>query len=260
MNPIPSAAPVLPPAYRLARCGAVASSNDEASRLAAAGAADGTLVWAEAQTVGRGRHGRGWDSPPGNLYLSLVLRPACTPAEALQFGFAAGLGVADAVAGLAPASSDVRLKWPNDVLLNGRKLSGILLESSVRAGRGKPDWVVLGIGVNVAHCPEVPAGRLPATSLAAEGSPGIEVGQVLEAVARGFHPWRQRWEEAGFAPLRAAWLARAAGLGREIEVRQADLALTGRFLDLDADGALILGLPGGGRQRVDMGDVFPAER
>ncbi len=121
------APPKLPPAYQLVALERVASTNDEALRLAAEGAEDGTLVWAREQTGGRGRQGRVWSSPPGNLYFSLVLRPDCAPAEAAQLGFVAGVALGEAIGSVAPPLIDVNYKWPNDLLLNGRKAAGILL-------------------------------------------------------------------------------------------------------------------------------------
>src|SRR5206468_1374206 len=141
----------------------IGSTNDEATALARAGAGSGTLVWAAEQNTGRGRRGRSWRSPPGNLYLSLVQRPECSPASAAQLGFVAALGLGDAITelGLRPS-----YKWPNDVLVNRRKLAGILLESEMTAGGGL-DFVVIGVGVNIAVAPE--GVEFPTTSLVAEG-------------------------------------------------------------------------------------------
>jgi BirA family biotin operon repressor/biotin-[acetyl-CoA-carboxylase] ligase len=227
----------------------VGSTNDEAKTLARAGAPSGTVVWADEQTAGRGRRGRVWRSPPGNLYLSLIARPDCAPAQAAQLGFAAALALGDAIAGLGLSPS---YKWPNDVLLNGRKLAGILLESEMTAGGGL-DFVVIGVGVNVAIAPG--GIEYPATSLAA-ACVATTPADLLAAFTRHFANWQQRWREEGFAPLRTAWLAAASGLGDEILVRLARQTLCGRFLDLDADGALLLGAAGGHR-RIAAGEVFP---
>ena len=148
--PIESAGPRLPPAYRLIALDRVESTNDEAKRLAESGAEEGTLVWAREQTKGRGRQDRDFASPPGNLYMSLVLRPECLVAEAAQLSFVAALGVGDGVGSAAPPMIEVHYKWPNDVLFNGRKGSGILLESKISSGGGL-EWLVLGIGVNLSE-------------------------------------------------------------------------------------------------------------
>ena len=139
------AAPLLPPFYRLLGFAELDSTNEEAKRQATAGAPEGALVWARAQSAGRGRRGRRWVSEPGNLYLSILLRPSFPPATAAQLGFAAALAVGEAAAAALPAGADVAYKWPNDVLISGRKASGILLESQA-AGEGRLDWLVVGIG------------------------------------------------------------------------------------------------------------------
>ena len=245
--------PALPEAYRLHHFAAVGSTNDEAKTLARAGAPEGTLVWAGEQTAGRGRRGRVWRSPPGNLYLSLVLRPGGAPPRAAQLGFVAALGLGNALAPLAEAATALRYKWPNDVLLNGKKLAGILLESETAAS-GRVDFVVVGIGVNLVFAPEDV--EFPATSLAAEGVAGVTPPVLLEAFVRHFENWATRWREEGFAPVRAAWLARAEGLGAAIRVRLDRTTHIGRFLDLDADGALVLE-SAEGRRRIAAGEVFP---
>lgn len=246
--------PRLPPAYRLVARDSVASTNAEAARLAADGAEDGTLVWARQQTAGRGRHGRDWDSPPGNLYLSLVLRPECPVNRAAQLGFAAALAVGDAVGSVGPALLEITYKWPNDVLLNDRKVAGILLESRTDSG-GSLDWLVLGVGVNVAsHPKEV---RTPATDLRFEGAPpAVDAVDVLESFARHFMAWTNRWLDDGFAPLRRAWLNHAHALGEEIEARLPRETLRGTFRDIDEHGALVLELRDGTRRVVTAGDIY----
>jgi len=248
------AEPTLPEGFRLCHYATLGSTNGEAKALARAGAPDGTLVWADEQTAGRGRRGRVWLSPPGNLYLSLVMRPAGAPSRAAQLGFVAALGLGDALAALAGPALHLRYKWPNDLLANGRKFAGILLESETSAN-DSVDFVVVGIGVNIVCAPgDV---EFPATSLIAEGVAGVTPPVLLEGFARHFEGWARRWGEAGFAPLRMAWLARASGLGERVRVRLERSTLFGRFLDLDDDGALVLDAAEG-RRRIAAGDVFPA--
>jgi len=247
-------APVLPDGFGLHRFDRVGSTNDEAKSLARAGAADGTLVWAGEQTAGRGRRGRVWQSPPGNLYLSLVLRPDGAPSRVAQLGFVAALGLGDALTLLAGPALPLRYKWPNDLLVGGKKLAGILLESET-SGAASVDFVVVGIGVNIRSSPDDV--EFPATSLAAEGVTDVTPAQVLAAFAQVFGDWARRWRAEGFAPVRAAWLARATGLGTAIRVRLERTTLRGRFLDLADDGALVLD-GAGGRQCIAAGEVFPA--
>lgn len=246
--------PKLPPAYRLVARATVGSTMDEARALAEAGAEDGTLVWAREQAGGRGRQGRPWDSPPGNLYMTLILRPECTPNQAAQLGFAAGVALGDAIGSVCPPL-DVLYKWPNDVLLNGRKVAGVLLESKSTAD-GKLDWLLLGLGANVESFPKDSA--YPATSLRFEGTPAeVTAVDLLEAFARHFMNWASRWLEEGFGPLRNAWLAHAAAKGETIEVRLPNESLAGVFVDLDQDGRLLLRLSDGRLRTIAAGDVFP---
>lgn len=246
--------PHLPPAYRLVAHESLSSTNEEARRLAQEGAEDGTLVWAREQSQGRGRRGRDWASPRGNLYLSLVLRPDCSLADAAQLGFVAALGMGDAIGSVVPPLIEVVYKWPNDLLVNGRKAAGILLESQ-GAQDTACDWLVLGIGVNVASFPGET--EFPATSLHYEGCPAdVTEVMLLEAFGRHFLGWVNRWLEDGFAPVRKAWCNHAYRLGEEIEVRLPQESLSGTFQDLDETGALILGLPGGGSRRVTAGEIY----
>jgi BirA family transcriptional regulator, biotin operon repressor / biotin---[acetyl-CoA-carboxylase] ligase len=251
-----NAAPRLPEAYRLLSYERLASTNDEAKRLARGGAEDGTVVWAREQTIGRGRRGRPWIGLPGNLFVSFILRPDCPPAQASQLGFVAALGLADAVAASAPRGADLSCKWPNDVLLNGRKFAGILLESEARASETL-DWLVLGVGVNVAEHPG--ATDYPTTSLRDESCDMADAGAMLEAFACRFAVWSEHWRDEGFAPIRAAWLQRATGIGQPIAVRLDRERIEGLFVGLEADGALALETSAGAR-RIAAGDVFPVSR
>ncbi len=249
-----TAPPRLSPFYRLVSFAEIDSTNDEAKRRAGEGAPQGTLVWARAQSAGRGRRGRSFVSPPGNLYMSILLRPDRPAASAAQLGFAAALALGDAMLPLLPRPEGLRYKWPNDVLIDGRKVSGILLESQA-AGAGRLDWLVVGIGVNLVSFPEQV--DYPAISLAAAGARSVTVEALLEAIAGRFQSWYERWREEGFAPLRAAWLARVQGLGEAIRVRLQGEEASGRFAGLDEDGALLLE-DGMTQRRIGAGDVFPA--
>ena len=251
-----SAAGSLPAFFRLERFDEIDSTNEEAKRQAAAGAPEGTLIWGRMQVQGRGRRGRPWISPPGNLYLSLLLRPERSPATAAQLGFAAALAIGEAVLPLLPPTVPLAYKWPNDVLVGGRKVSGILLESQA-AGEGRLDWLVVGIGVNVATFPADSA--YPATSLVAAGAAPVTIEALRDAVARALHFWYELWLAQGFAPLRSVWLARAHGLGQPLRVRLAQGDSEGRFAGLDEQGALLLET-GTAQRRITAGDVFPAGR
>lgn len=241
-----SGAPALPAGFALVALDRVGSTNDEARRLALGGAAPFTVVTAAEQTAGRGRRGRPWVSPRGNLHCSLIVAPGRPLAEAAQLSFVAGLSLAEALAGLIDAQ--VACKWPNDVLACGRKVAGMLLETV-----GQGELLVLGIGVDVREAPD-PALH-PSASLAEFGFRGGP-DEVLAAFCASFAVWFGRWSAEGFAPVRAAWLGRATGLGAAAEVRLPAETLTGLFAGLDEQGALLLDLPAGGHRRVLAGDVF----
>ena len=238
----------LPTPFRLIWRESVGSTNDEARRLAEDGsAADFIVVAADRQTSGRGRRGRHWVSPPGNLHCSVLLS-APKLEVAVQLGFVASIALVDALVHILPVGQ-FRSKWPNDVLMNGRKVAGMLLEP---VGQG---WIVLGLGVDVASAPPPDQVTMPAAALSELGWNGDALS-VLSAFCVAFEPWVQCWRKDGFAPIRAAWLDRAQGLGRPIEVRLERETLSGVFRGLDTDGALILDQAAAGQRRVMAGDVF----
>lgn len=249
-----SGGPFLPDGFSLVALASVDSTNEEAKRLAArAGspAPDGTVVWAETQAAGKGRRGRAWISPPGNLYCSILLRPARPLRETAGLGFAAALAIGEALAGWC--APEAHPKWPNDVLLNGRKVAGVLLES--RSGGGEiPDWVVIGMGVNLAAYPK--DAEFPATSLAAEGCASPMPRAALGAVLGAFARWRGRWLDGGMAAVLEPYRRAVRGIGEAVTVRLEGETLRGTFEALDDDGVLRLRLPGGQERRIAAGDVF----
>ena len=241
----------LPPGYALIALDEAGSTNDEARERAAGGAPDGTVVWARVQRAGRGRRGRSWVSPPGNLYFSVILRPACEARNVAQLSFVAALAVLDLVDESLPGRA--RCKWPNDVLVDGSKVAGILLESALGPG-GRVDWVVLGIGVNLASHPGI-EGSIPSTSLSAAGGPTLVPEEALRSVLAALARRRREWETQDFAAVRSAWLARAYGLGGPVRVANGERRLAGIFEGLDEGGALVLAQPGGERLSIAAGDV-----
>jgi BirA family biotin operon repressor/biotin-[acetyl-CoA-carboxylase] ligase len=252
----PGAALALPAGFRLVALDSVGSTMEEARALAQGGAPDGTVVWAREQTAGRGRQGRGWTSPRGNLFLTLLLRPRGNALAAAQLGFAAGLALAEAVAPLL-RPGQVALKWPNDLLVDGAKAAGMLLESRATAvDGGGVEWLLLGLGVNLAAAPAPGETPYRATSLAAACGRAVRPEEVIPPLLARFARWRQRLDAEGFAPLRGAWITLAAGIGGPMTARLSRSSLTGLFRDLDEDGALILEAPDGQRQRVTAADVF----
>jgi BirA family transcriptional regulator, biotin operon repressor / biotin---[acetyl-CoA-carboxylase] ligase len=224
-----------------------------ARRLADEGEPAGLVVLADRQTAGRGRQGRAWASPPGNLYASLVLRPPRPLVEAASLSLVAGVALAQAVERLSSGRIEPRLKWPNDVQVGGAKVAGILLEGA-SDGRGGCLWLVMGMGVNVASAPGGADVPYPATHLAACGL-DVAPRSVLLALTGTLRPLLDRWEAGGFEPVRAAWLARASGVGDRVEVRLGQRVVAGRLLDVDGTGALRLEGPSGAVERFAAGEV-----
>jgi len=244
----------LPQGYRSHSLDTVDSTNDEARRLAEGGAPDRTVVIAEAQTAGHGRRGRSWVSPRGNLFCSILLRPRCPPAMLPQITFIAALATRAAIAEAGVAESALSLKWPNDVLLGGRKVAGILLEGAMAHG-GHHGFVVVGIGVNLAHHPE--GLEYPVTSVGAGGG-STDLGGFLSILIARFETGLRQWEREGFEPVRHAWWRHARDRSATIRVRLDGGSVEGRFAGLDRDGALLLDLADGAQRRIMAGEVISA--
>lgn len=228
----------------------VDSTNAEAGRRI--GAPRPLWIAARRQTAGRGRLGRGWVSPEGNLAATLLIPRDESPGELATLSFHASLAVADLFAHFAPGA-EVVTKWPNDALLNGRKAAGVLLEN-FGTGGGHRVNLAIGVGINLAHHPDPAETRWAPTSILAETgtAPGFE--DALELLARRMDHWLRAGD---FAEIRRAWLARAAHLGQEIEARLPGRSIRGIFEDVDADGALVL-KTAEGMQRIAAADIhFP---
>lgn len=220
------------------------STNDEAKRLAAAGAPHGTVVHADEQAAGRGRFGRTWYSPPGNLYLSVLLRLDLPPERGPELSFVTAVTVADAIDALLPKHSKATLKWPNDVLVDDGKIAGILVESVDGAQ-------IIGIGVNVLEAPR----NAPYKTSTLVGAGGIAtVDGARDILLESLAEHLEAWQEHGFEPIRAAWLARGHQIGAEIRASIGGRTEEGVFAGLDDDGALLLDTAEG-RKRIVVADV-----
>ncbi len=241
-----------PAGYGLLEFDEIDSTNQEARRRAQAGELGPLWITAARQTQGRGRRGRVWIAPPGNLSATLLLRPNRPAASCAQLSFAAALAVADMLS-IYGRGLDFRLKWPNDVLSVGKKIAGILLESESTPD-GMTAWLAIGIGVNLAAFPDDT--ELPAASLRSLGATPPSPKDATLDLAAAFAKWYETWRQAGFAPVREAWLSRAQGLGQRIRVRLANGTLVGVFRDIDDSGALLLGLPNNVTRTIAAGEVF----
>jgi BirA family biotin operon repressor/biotin-[acetyl-CoA-carboxylase] ligase len=230
------------------------STNLQARRLAEKGAAEGTVVIADAQTAGRGRLGRNWVSPPRvNLYLSVVLRPSLAPHQAPQITLLSSLAVAEAIEACSGLAATV--KWPNDVLLHGRKVAGLLGE--IAASMAGLDFIVLGMGLNVNTSPDqLPSRRLyPATSIAVEKGERVARRPLAEELLKRLDLHYDTFLQQGFAPIRAPWQRRCAMLGQHIEIDNGAALLSGEAVGIDGDGALRLRLADGRIERLLSGDI-----
>jgi len=227
----------LPEGYTLQKHDRVDSTNAAALQLAADGADHGTVVIADSQTAGRGRRGHSWVSLPGNLFLTILLRPPSgRPLGQLSFVAAIALGEAlHEIDGIA-------FKWPNDILRHGRKIAGVLIEADGGA-------VAVGIGVNLTATPD----QLGATAADLGGTVALPV--FAGDLCISFDRWYRQWIDQGFAQLRQVWLARAAGLGGTITAA----GRSGRFADLGPDGALVLAGADGTATTITAGEVFFGE-
>ncbi|MCR9128379.1 MAG: biotin--[acetyl-CoA-carboxylase] ligase [Alphaproteobacteria bacterium] len=229
---------------------ALDSTNEEAKRRAQQGETGPLWIVARAQTAGRGRRGRAWTSAEGNLFTTGLFQLDASPARAAQLSFAAALSVGDVAASVIGHDA-VKLKWPNDVLVEGRKLAGILLESGGHRDGGL--WLAVGIGINLAHHPD--DAERPATDLSVHGGV-LKPEDAVERLSARFEYWRMVWAGQGFAPVREAWLSRAWGLGECCTARLEGETVEGVFADLADDGSLRLDLNDGRRRLVSAGDVF----
>ena len=231
------------------------STNAEARRRAEAGEIGPVWLLGLRQTAGRGRRGRAWETGEGNLAATLLFSTDKPPAEAAQVSFVAALAVADLLAAYAPASL-ISLKWPNDPLLGGLKVSGILVESGSRPTGGL--WIAVGVGVNLARKP-IDAER-PATALTTHrAAPPPSPVEAIDVLAEAFERWSRVWLTLGFPAIADAWTARAHGLGEPCVARLGTETVEGVAEGLDSDGALRLRLPDGRLRRITAGDVFFGE-
>ena len=227
----------------------IGSTNDEARRLALEGAPHGTVVHADEQTSGRGRLAHTWFSPAGNLYLSALLRTGVQPSRISELSFLAALAVADTVEALLPRQIRAMLKWPNDVLVNGGKIAGILIEQA-------DDATIIGIGLNVLEAPSNAAYKTT-TIVANGGIASVDGARDILLERLGLH--LSDWQQHGFSPIREQWLNRSYPIGAAIRVNAGGKPVAGHFAGLDPDGTLLLDTPQG-RQSIVAGEVLASEK
>ncbi|MDP1558942.1 MAG: biotin--[acetyl-CoA-carboxylase] ligase [Nitrosomonas sp.] len=241
------------------------STNSLAKKLASEGAKNLTLIWAHQQSGGRGRYGRDWIGYEGNVFWSMILRPRTDWPRLSGLSHVAALAVHATISSFVDKGKEVQIKWPNDVLVNRKKISGILLEANLSTANSPRletenlprDWVVVGIGINVTHFPTKIS--YPATSLHAEGALNSDRDRVMVKLTGNFVAELERYLAQGSTYLRDQLLPRMIGLGDEIIVRMSDHSdddIIGVFNGMDEEGCLIVATDKGSLRAVSTGDVF----
>lgn len=242
------------PGTEFLQLGEIDSTNEEAKRRIAAGAQDGLVILAERQLSGRGRRGHTWSSPAGNLYMSMVVGLDRPLSEAAQLTFVIAVAICDVIRTWTEGKAETRIKWPNDIFVDRRKLTGILLETEPDPA-GDP-MVVIGVGVNLVSHPSETEVETPATDLKTVADVEVPPIAFAEMLVPSFQSWRSIWARDGFPPVRDAWIERALGIGERIRVRLGEHTFHGEFLDLGADGAIEVRRKDGTLERITAGDVF----
>jgi len=227
------------------------STNKLGKRKIEEGAKSGLWISADEQTVGRGRGARVWVSKPGNLYCSLIYDVGKDLTNATQLSFVTSLAVRDTVAGLLK-SADIKCKWPNDVMVGGKKICGILLETHTGADV-QSNFIIIGIGINIEHHPDLTLYQ--ATHINEQCGIKYSSDDVFHRLVHNMARWLDIWQKEGFLKVKEEWLNHSIGLGETITVRMAAEELVGRFVDLDSGGALKLEI-NGEIKLIHSGDIF----
>ncbi|NBX03271.1 MAG: biotin--[acetyl-CoA-carboxylase] ligase [Alphaproteobacteria bacterium] len=244
--------------YHLLSFDELDSTNEEAKRIAKGGGHHGAVIWAKKQTAGKGRLGRTWTSSQGNLYVSILLHPNKPMAELSQLSFVSAVAAIEALDPLLPPGRRLQCKWPNDILLGGKKVGGILLESFQcgKTEKGKP-WVVVGVGINVESFPSKT--EFPATCLKDAGVELVSAKIILSRFVHHFIECYNEWDTKGFAPCRRRWLKNAWGMKQRLKARLADKTIEGFAEGIDLNGSLVLQLKDGKKIQISAADIFPAD-
>jgi len=230
------------------------STNATAVSYARAGANSPVWIIAGAQTGGKGRKGRTWVSDEGNLYASLLFSPDIEPSALLAMPYLAALAVRDTLITLGVVADNIKCKWPNDILVGGQKISGILIESSARSSN-RLDYVIIGIGINLKHSPA--EAQFPATSLAEHLDGEITPQVALQSLANHMKLRLDAWDANDFEPVRAEWTNCAWGLGEIRQINTATEAFDAKLVGLDGQGGLLVQLENGTERQIVAADIFP---
>ncbi|HBR68204.1 MAG TPA: biotin--[acetyl-CoA-carboxylase] ligase [Rhodospirillaceae bacterium] len=235
--------------WRIETFDTLPSTQETVKDRAAKGEAEGFVVQALEQTGGKGRHGREWVSPKGNLYLSILLRPDYEARRIGEFSFIAALALFETVLEHVQDQSLVMLKWPNDVLLGGKKCAGILLESGLQPD-GKVDWLVVGIGLNVTSAPPI------GSALTDYAQNLLDIALIRDKLLAHIDTYISLWQDKGFNEIRRLWMSRAHKPGAPLQIKLGETLKQGYFHAIDEGGNLLLRLENGGIETITAGDVY----
>jgi BirA family biotin operon repressor/biotin-[acetyl-CoA-carboxylase] ligase len=231
------------------------STHLEARRLTKMPMQENFIVWAKTQQAGKGRNTRQWDSPAGNLYMSLLRRIDVPAATAPQLSFVMALATMRAIAPYIREDYRLTLKWPNDLLVDSKKIGGILLETRPPLAQENIEWCILSVGLNVACHPQLEGGY-EATHLADVGNEAVAVDALMTYIVQQFEQLLTLWKERGFHAIRKLWLTHAYNLDKAITVHQGNERISGIFRGLSSEGALLLELAGGQLLNITSGEVW----
>lgn len=238
--------------YNLLTFEQVDSTNEECKRLARSGASGNFIVYSDYQTSGRGQKGRPWSSLPGNLHLSLLLESDKDLKKLTNLAFLTSVAIAEIIESIAPASSKIELKWPNDVLIDGKKVAGILMESLKVSGK---QFMIIGMGVNILHTPDVPERAV--TSLAEEFGYTEDPQEFMVKLVNHFDDAYLRWQaDEDFAIIRREWLARAFALNEVVTIDRGQQRISGLFRGIDEAGGIVIELASGEQYTMNFGELI----
>lgn len=226
-----------PDFWRVQVLGATPSTQDLVHNLAKTGEPEGLVIQALQQTKGRGRHGNAWTSPMGNLYMSVLLRPTCRADKVGQMAFVSALALSDAIDEVMAPDHDKTLKWPNDVLIDGKKISGILLENALDVF-GRIDYLIIGFGINMFAPPET------GMSLDQIKTDRIAINTFRDLFLGHLKTRYDEWQDKGFAEIRKTWLNQAHGLDAPMRIRLPEVTYEGVFRGIDENGTLLADVDG----------------
>ena len=241
--------------YNLVMYDTIDSTNAAALRLVHNGVKGNLVIHAKQQTDGKGRHGKEWISGEGNFYLSILLDPTFTIQSGSGLSFVTALAIKDAFAQILGVSySELKFKWPNDILLNGKKIGGILLETSSTPHKNIPSWFIVGVGINLMNFPDNT--DFPATSLRHEGFGEIPCNLMLNAFMDSFAKRYNIWHNRGFGMLKLEWLDSAYNLNMPVSIHFKGKRISGIFEGIDDVGSLLMRLEDGQLHKIIAGEVF----